>query len=280
MLALLIQYFRTIEPLYLLFQTKQFYLETALTMLFILLIWETNRFIIVLLDKRYPWPGHQFERFIIQFALVLGVSFVEVVGFLFLYNEVLSIHPQSLHLTGLLVPGLPLTLLFVLLINLFYTGIYLVYYHHFRVEKLIQERDEAFRVAEQLKLDLFYNENNEFKPNLYQKHLIVNAGYASVPVPANEIAYIFKNSDTCCLKTFEGKEYTSHSSLENLETLVNPDTFFRINRQMLANAHSIKKIQADKYGELEIDFTPPFQHAVFVCKKKALQFKQWLGKKI
>jgi two-component system LytT family response regulator len=148
------------------------------------------------------------------------------------------------------------------------------------VNKLTQEKEEAFKVAEQLKLDLFYNESNESKHGLYQENLIVNAGHASIPLLINDIAYVYSMPDSCLIKTFDGKEYTSRSSLESLETLMNPNIFFRINRQMLAHARSIKKIKPEKYGELEVEFTPPFQQAVFISKKKATQFKQWLGKEI
>jgi hypothetical protein len=279
-MAILIRHFGAAEPIDELLITKQYYLDIAFNMLFALLIWQTSKYIIVMLDKRYSWPNHRFERFIIQFALVLGVSFLEVVGLVYLYNEVLPVRLQSFITGWQLIPFLPLAFVFVILINLIYTGWYLIQYHHRVVDRLTQERDEAFQAAEQLKLDLFYNENNDPKFNLYQEHLIVNLGYASIPILVADIAYIFRMADTCFLKTFDGKEYTSHSSLESLETLIDPAIFFRINSQMLAHVRSIKKIKPDNYGKLGLDFTPPFEHEVFVSKRKVTQFKQWLGKKI
>jgi DNA-binding LytR/AlgR family response regulator len=131
-----------------------------------------------------------------------------------------------------------------------------------------------------VKLDRFYNEHGEQLANQFQKHLIVNFGLSSVPLPTEEVAYIYRENDACFLKTFDGKEFTSSSSLESLEVLLNPAAFFRINRQMLAHIRSIKRFRQDMNGRLIVEFLPVFNQEVFVSKKKAPEFKEWLGKKI
>lgn len=279
-LAASLRHLGAIEPIYELLKTRQYYLDLTWNLLIIIVLWETNRFIIRLLDKRYSWVYQPIERFLIQSGLVLGFSFIEVTGLIYFYNEVLLSRTGVFNFNWLIVLDLPATFVFVVLINFIYTGMYLVHYHFLVMERLIQERDEAIRIAEKLKLDIFYNENNESKKNPYQEHLIVNYGHSSVPVLSNEIAYIYRLNEKSFLRTFEGKEYTSGSSLENLETLMNPALFFRINHTMLAHVRSIRKCKTETNGKLILEFFPSFPHEVFVSRRKASEFKEWLGKKI
>jgi DNA-binding LytR/AlgR family response regulator len=279
-LAAFLRHFGATESLYELFQNKQYYIDLSWNLLIVTALWETNRFIIRLMDKRYSWVYQPIERFLVQAGLVLAISFIEVTGLIYLYNDLLLGRDGMFTLKGLVVLDLSLTFVFVVLINFIYTGMYLVHYHFLVIERLVQERDEAIRVAEKLKLDSLYNENTEAKPSPYQEHLIVNYGHASVPLISNEIAYIFRINEKSHLRTFDGKEYTSSSSLESLETLMNPALFFRINHHMLTHVRSIRKCKTDTHGKLEVEFTPAFPQEVFVSRRKASEFKEWLGKKI
>jgi DNA-binding LytR/AlgR family response regulator len=281
LLAAILWHESATEPAYELLNIKLYYLDFTWSLLMMIVLWESNRFIIGMMDRRYSWIHQRFERFVIQSGLLLGISFVEIVGLQLLYNVLLLKQPivfSTIH--SLMVFNLPLSFLFVLLINLIYTGMYMVHYHQIVVKKLTFERDEALQIAQHLKLDRLYNEHHESKSQPYHEHLIVNSGFSSVPILSNSIAYIFKFNEITCLKTFEDKEYSSNSSLENLEAVLNPTTFFRINRQILVHVSSIKKFKADVNGKLEVEITPSFSNPVYVSKKKAPEFREWIGKKI
>jgi hypothetical protein len=280
LLAILIGQFGASGPLWVLLQTKQYYLDLVVHLLTVGVVWETNRSLIGQLDHRYAWTNHRLRRFGVQTGLALVASLWEVAGIQYLYHQVFRVRPEAFSIPGLLSVELPLTVIFVAALHTMYLGMYLVQYHQSIVARLTTERDEALRLVEGVKLDRFYNENGEQLPSPLQKHLIVNYGLSSVPVQSDEVAYIYREQETCFLKTFDGKEFTSGSSLESLEALLHPSTFFRVNRQLLAHIRSIRRFRQDANGKLSIEFYPAFGQEVFVSKKKAPEFKEWLGKKI
>jgi|GEM_PF-830449 len=280
LLAILIGQFGASGPLWAQLQTRPYYLDLFVHLLTVALVWETNRSLIVQLDLRYSWANHRLKRFGLQTGLALVASLWEVAGIQYLYHQVFRIRPEAFSIPGLLAVELPLTVIFVAALHLIYLGMYLVQYHQSIVARLTTERDEALRLVEGVKLDRFYNENGEQLPSPWQKTLIVNYGLAAVPVQSDEVAYIYQEHETCFLKTFDSKEYTSGSSLENLEVLLPRSTFFRVNRQLLAHIRSIRRFKQDANGKLSVEFYPAFSQEVFVSKIKAPEFKEWLGKKI
>ncbi|MBD0257025.1 MAG: LytTR family transcriptional regulator DNA-binding domain-containing protein [Cytophagales bacterium] len=279
-LTILIGQFGASGPLWAGLQTKQYYLDLAIHLLTVGLVWETNRSLIRQLDLRYSWANHRLRRFLVQTGLGLVASLWEVGAIAYLCHQVFRIRPETFSIPDLLAVELPLTVIFVAALHTIYLGMYLVHYHQSIVARLTTERDEALRMVEGVKLDRFYNENGEQVPSPLQKHLIVNYGLASVPVQTDEVAYIYREQETCFLKTFDGKEFTSGSSLESLEALLPSSTFFRLNRQLLAHIRSIRRFRQDTNGKLSVEFYPAFNQEVFVSKTKAPEFKEWLGKKI
>lgn len=258
----------------------QYYWDLGVNLFIVLVTWEANRYVIRLLDKRYTWIDQWPERLLIQLSLVIGGTSVMVISIDYLYQEVLLSHPDYFPFSWWVSYDLYLTTILVVLLNLLYTGIYLAQYHQVVVDRLTQERNEAVRMIDNLELDRLYNENSEQRLNQYQKHLLANYGPASILVATDKIAYIYRENEVCFLKTFDSKEYTSGSSLENLESLLSPVAFFRVNSQLLAHSQSIKHFRQHINGKLSVEFAPCFKQDVFVSKNKAPEFKEWLGKKI
>ncbi len=279
-IALLVRNFTTTASFPEVFTDSSFYLDLCWSILMVVAVWETNRVIIKLLDRRYSWIKQTFERIVIQASLVFAVSAIELIAITYIHHILLFGYSQNFHLISLAALNIPVITGFVLLLNSIYTAMYLVRYHQYTVNSLKLQLEETIRVAEKLKLDKLYNEHSELSPSYYQKHLIVNYENSSVPIQAEEVAYIFVSHGRCRIKLFSGKDYASSSSLENLELLLDPAIFFRINPQLLANMNAIKQCRQDVNGKLNIDLFPPFGESVFVSKRKASEFREWLSKKI
>jgi DNA-binding LytR/AlgR family response regulator len=118
------------------------------------------------------------------------------------------------------------------------------------------------------------------KPSGYRDLLIVNYGASSVPVPTNDIAFIYKQNEISFIKTFDAKVYTSSSSLEMLEDLLDPAAFFRLNRQTIGNVKAVKQFKSDSSGKLILILEPSANEEVTISKKKASEFKEWIGNKV
>ncbi|MDO1444751.1 LytTR family DNA-binding domain-containing protein [Rhodocytophaga aerolata] len=278
--ALFVRDFALYKPISELVASSNFYLELSWSVLMVLVLWETNRAIIQLLDRRYSWVKQAGLRLVMQLSLVTGVSVILLLAITYVHHILSYGYSENFHLTSLHTLNVPILAGFVVLLNLVYTGMYLAKYHRALVHSLKMQLEETIRVAEKLKLDKLYNEHSELSATYYQKHLIVNFENTSVPVLAEDVAYIFFLEGQSHVILFDGTAFHSRSSLENLELFLDPALFFRINQQILANIQAIKQCRQDLNGKLRVELSPAFQHDVFVNKRKAHEFKEWLGKKI
>jgi DNA-binding LytR/AlgR family response regulator len=156
-----------------------------------------------------------------------------------------------------------------------YTGMYFHQYYTHTIEDLHSRVRELETSVAGVK-----SSADLVKPSGYRDLLIVNYGTSSVPVQTNDVAFIYKQNEVSFIKTADGKEYTSSASLETLEELLDPGSFFRLNRQVIGNIKAIKQFKSDATGKLVLEMQPTFSEEVTVSKKKAAEFKTWIGQKI
>ncbi len=109
----------------------------------------------------------------------------------------------------------------------------------------------------------------------YKERFLVNKADELLIVQASEIAYFFKD-DVTYVRLESGKQYPIKYTLEQLEGLLNPTQFYRVNRQLVVSVKSIDKVAIWFKGKLKLQLTPPFQESVMVSKEKANSFKLWL----
>lgn len=272
LLGFIIRHFGEYESIGSLMKKPIYYGDLAWNTLLVAVSWEANRRLIRYLDREYSWIHQRFQRFVIQLSSSFLITIPLVAGMIYLWNEVIIMRPNNFNTAYMLVYDFPLTVVFTLMVHMIYTGWYFKQYFEQTIGELQQ------RVA-QLETSIagVQTPGELNRPSGFRELLIVSQGTSSVPVHTNTISYIFKQNEICFLRTFDGKEYTSNSSLEQLEILLDPSTFFRLNRQILAHVSSISKFKADLSGKLRIDLSPPFDEEIFVSKKKAATFREWVG---
>lgn len=275
LLGFIIRHFGEYESVGSLMKKPLYYGDLAWNTLLVALSWEANRRLIIYLDQHYSWVNQRFQRFIIQASASFVITVPLVASMIYLWNEILIERPDNFETGYLLVYDFPLTILFTVLVHMIYTGMYFHQYYSQTIERLENRVRELETSVAGVK-----SASDLIKPSGYRDLLIVNYGTSSVPVQTNDIAFIYKQNEISFIKTFDGKEYTSSSSLENLEDLLDPVAFFRINRQMLSNIKAIRQFKADATGKLLLEIQPSFNEEVTVSKKKAVEFKAWIGKKI
>lgn len=96
-----------------------------------------------------------------------------------------------------------------------------------------------------------------------------------VPVAANEIAYFFKE-ELIFIQTRQNEKLISeHGTLDEIETLVDPAKFFRVNRQYLVHIDGVGRVKTTHKG-LTVQLKPPFDLELDISREKATAFKAWL----
>ncbi|MEJ2112650.1 MAG: LytTR family DNA-binding domain-containing protein [Flavobacteriaceae bacterium] len=97
-----------------------------------------------------------------------------------------------------------------------------------------------------------------------------------IPLSVNEIAYFTIDTGIVKAISFDEKEYNISEKLEDIETQINPDEFFRVNRQFIVHRKAIKNLQLYFNGKLILNLEPKPTEQIVVSKAKAPQLKKWI----
>lgn len=99
---------------------------------------------------------------------------------------------------------------------------------------------------------------------------------ALVPINENEIAY-FHKQEIIHLHSVAGDKFISeHQTLDEIEQLINPNVFFRVNRQYLVHIQAVGRVKTTHKGlTIELKGTPMTE--IDISREKATAFKEWLA---
>lgn len=104
----------------------------------------------------------------------------------------------------------------------------------------------------------------------------VGANYKSIPVTEISCFYILERS--VFIRLFSGKDYSIDYSLEYLQKVIDPDTFFRINRNCIVNINAVNDILSYSSSRLEIKLSNKPVDDLIVSRDKVGEFKKWIDK--
>lgn len=96
-------------------------------------------------------------------------------------------------------------------------------------------------------------------------------------VEVEEVAYFYTESKITFLVTKSGKRYPVDYSLEKLESGLDEQSFFRINRQFIIGLHAIKEMYAYSKSRVKVDLEPACDVESIVSTERSPHFKKWLA---
>lgn len=118
----------------------------------------------------------------------------------------------------------------------------------------------------------------EGKKSNFKKRFLINIGSKIKSVETKDIAYFYVLEKNAFLKTKEGKNYPIDFSLDKLESLIDPEYFFRISRQNIVNYAFIDKISVFSKSRIKIETLPKSEHELLVSANKSHNFRIWLDR--
>lgn len=114
--------------------------------------------------------------------------------------------------------------------------------------------------------------------NSFKEKFIVHFRNSLVPINVDQIA-CFNRDNLNYLLTRKGEKYNvDYDSLEELEQMLDPNLFFRANRQCLINIHAIQRVVPHDNGKLSIYLESNPQEPIDVSRDKAPAFRKWLDR--
>ncbi len=112
----------------------------------------------------------------------------------------------------------------------------------------------------------------------YQKRFMVTSGEKIKSIPVEDVAYFFGQQKYVFLITPDGRQHIVDYTLTQLEDLLDPEDFFRINRQFIICYHAIGNMFSYPKSRVKIELKPPSDMDAIVSIEKAPRFKDWLNR--
>lgn len=111
----------------------------------------------------------------------------------------------------------------------------------------------------------------------YRKRFLISKGGGYITLDADEIAYFYSENRITTAVSFEKRNHIVDFALDSLEEQLDPEMFFRANRQLIVNFRAVRRIDNHFGGKLKLYLIPQFEGDLLVSRLKAMAFRQWLG---
>jgi DNA-binding LytR/AlgR family response regulator len=158
------------------------------------------------------------------------------------------------------------------------------------VDYLLKPIDPEELAAAFHKFDNFYTQNLQYdrssiqqlihamsKPT-YKERFIIKVGQQLTYVAVSDIQYFYSEDGLVYAKTISAKKHIIDYTLDQLENLLEPSQFFRLNRKVIAKIESIGKIAPYFNSRLKLDLKPKAGFDIIVSRDRVSDFKKWLDK--
>lgn len=110
----------------------------------------------------------------------------------------------------------------------------------------------------------------------YKSRFLVNAGEKLKSIDTKEVAYFYSSEKFTFLCSQDDRHYALEYSLDSLENLLDPQKFFRVNRQYIVSLGALDKIYILSKSRIKIELKPVVKDSVYVSKGRTHEFRQWL----
>ena len=114
--------------------------------------------------------------------------------------------------------------------------------------------------------------------NRYKQRFISKIGDKIVAVNTVDIVYAYSENKATRLRDSDGKNYLIDFSLEQLEDLLDPEIFFRLNRQYMSRFEGIQKMVSYSNSRMKISLKNCDDADIVLSREKTRLFKLWIDK--
>lgn len=117
---------------------------------------------------------------------------------------------------------------------------------------------------------------NYLQNSSYKNRFLVKIGDAIIPIKTEEIIHFISEDGMVFLVTKQGKRHPVDYNLDQLERMLDPSLFFRINRKVIVELNSVQKAVSYFNSRLKIKTDLLDEEASVVSRDRVPSFKNWL----
>lgn len=123
---------------------------------------------------------------------------------------------------------------------------------------------------EQLKLLVLPSQKN------YKKRFTVKIGQHLKMISVDAIECFYSENKATHIHTIDNRSYLIEDTLDQLDSKIQPETFFRVSRKFVVNINAIKDIIAYSNSRLKIQLQSYNESDIIVSRERVKDFKNWL----
>ncbi len=110
----------------------------------------------------------------------------------------------------------------------------------------------------------------------YKRRFIVKIGNQFQTYKVEDIAYFMAEDGVIFLHTNQGHKSPIEYTLDQLEAILDPIHFFRINRKYMISVNAVDEIHSYFNSRLILKISPKQEEQIIVSRERTTNFKKWL----
>lgn len=111
----------------------------------------------------------------------------------------------------------------------------------------------------------------------YQERFVVQRGEKLLSVTVNQIAYFEGEDRYVYLIKRDGSRYIVNYRLSDLEEVLDPKQFYKLNRSFITHFDAIQNIVNLSKSRMKVELTPAARREIIVSSENTAEFKLWLN---
>lgn len=112
----------------------------------------------------------------------------------------------------------------------------------------------------------------------YRKSLLIQYRDSFIPLNTSDVAVFFVENEILYAYTFDQQKYPLFKPMSEIESVLDPEHFFRISRQALINRQAVKEIQPYFNRKVSVKTPVKLPETLVVSRLKVTEFMNWLEK--
>jgi two-component system, LytTR family, response regulator LytT len=141
------------------------------------------------------------------------------------------------------------------------------------LRKYRQFHEAAQKINLEKLLETLENRTDKFK-----KRFVVSIANKIRIVDTSSTAFFYSKDKNTFLCSMDNHHYPLDFSLDQIEHMLNPELFFRVNRQFIISFQSIARIDILSKSRIKIETNPKAETEILVSSARTSDFRMWLDK--
>ena len=145
-------------------------------------------------------------------------------------------------------------------------------------ERLLKAIEKARHFSPGLMLEKLLTMNRPAGEKAYKSRFMVKVGDKIKSVPVEEILVFYSQEKASFIRTSDSRTYCIDYALDQLEPMLDPEKYFRINRKYIVSIDACTNILAWTNSRLRLKIDGIDDSDIIVARERVVEFKNWLDR--